>query len=890
MIERPRLGAILILLSIGVAIWVLSARLGEGPIGPRVGDDRLTSSNLPAREDTWHKNRYPVPPPPSNGVRRVELRKVRVVDTAGRPVVGAIVRADENEVCSDHDGRCVVASSAGEITIAQDGFFPFRADELPPAEDASGDAGEHTIVLVPGARIVGAVRSKSGRPVSGARVTLRPVRGGPLVDVTTLDDGSWEGPLLRPGAVIVRISHADFRPHERTLLLTTSKSDESCEVRLESGQPILIHAVDDRKRPLADADVWVDIKTPAKTRTRHYLGRTDDLGEFSCHRPPSMHATVIVRLAGYRETRAEVDRAPLRGRDGLRERVQLTLTTSPALAAQAVDATTGLPVAPHDVTLERLSSGAYRTVPHRGLLYGSLPNGRIRAGLPPQPGEYRLVVRAEGGRFGISPSIRFDGAKAPEPFVVRLEYRPGISGIILADGKPVAGADVELLADADEVSNGGGALLDDDSSFLAPGVSLGPRHDRRKRLYGVAVEDLPRATLTARTAVDGRFTFAGAPSELCRIAVRHDGYADYVSAPIALPLSDPEADVPITLEKGGSIVGELVGVGGEPAVGKPVVLTSSSTRARVAWTDVRGHFTFDSLPRAEDYRVTSGRDEGVPQPIVPMAPGSRGPLSVTPGERTSCKLPMTLSPAGRLTGTARFDGDAFLGTIRILAGSSQAEIARVATAADGSFGVEPLPPGNYTIVGVEEPWRYKTRIRPRETTTADIDYRTLSWDVEIVSMLTGDRLGVPCRIRISKARSKLFSREVIAENGHAVVDKLWPGQYRVTFEADEFVRAERIVDLQENLRYRDRLDPGRSVSIRLVEESGEVYRGPVEVTVKRGVRIVHRGSKHVVETLDLPPLPAGAYDVAVKLGPGGPGGPKVRTANYSLKIGPAVGK
>jgi hypothetical protein len=674
----------------------------------------------------------------------------------------------------------------------------------------------------------------------------------PLGSVRSDAEGRWRGPLLGRGPLLVLVAHPEYQTLERSVSLDSPGEEAACDTVLEAGVPIAVTARDAAGRPLADADVWLDLESERSVRTSHYLGRTGDLGELLCHRAPGARGSLRVRLAGYREREA-----PLEGslRVAGRERLEVTLAPAPCLNAQAIDAQSGLPVTAAAVELQSRATGAFQPVPHRGILYRTLADGKIRAGLPPQPGTYRLVVAAAGNLWGASEPVEFDGVRSPQPAIVRLAPRARLSGVVLAAGRPVFGAEVELLARAE----GGDtrAPLEEGEVELAP----------RERVVGVT-----------RSDASGRFTFDGVPLESCRLAVRHPDYAEVLSPALTLSPAEAAGEVPVILSRGGVVRGKLLHADGEPAPGFDVVLTSEALGARrIARTDSEGRFELRSLAPASDYRLAVGPESETPggagawSSWPRLTPGVAGPLAVAEGAEVVCDLRTTLAPAGALAGRTELDGEPVCCAMSLRAEAGGAGEVEIESGSDGRFLVRPLPPGRYVLAGASFPFARRVEVVAGERAEVEVRLASAAYEVEVVSAASGGRVTAPLRLRLAPARpdvgvvAERDARELAVESGRARVRGLLPGTYELRLEGHGYVPFEKRFELRGDLRERLALVPGERVRLRLLTAQGEPFKGSAEVTVERGDETVFRERRDIDEHLELPVLPSGRYTVSVRI-------------------------
>ena len=845
--EKPRAGTICWLVACAVALFAVSVRLGSRPSGDR---DALGRSHDPPTVSHPKRRLGALSPPVQDRSGAIELLRARVVDGSGRPIVGALLRAGGFDVCSGEDGSFAIPSSTAALTIEHDRYFRREVD----VRALANAAAPPDLVLVPGMRVGGRILDAGSRPVRGALITIARDLSGPRVATRSDDEGRWRSPLLEAGSALVFVSHRDFEPAERSILLASPGTTTTCDVRLTTGVPLTVRARDRSGARLADADVWVVVEVDGAPGADHYIGRTDDLGELHAHRPLGA-ARLRVRLAGHRE--AQTPLTPTDGHE--RQVVDIELARAPLLDAQAVDAVSGLPLRPMRVTLEARDGAGFRPVPHRGLLFESLASGRVRAGMPPQAGHYRLVVEAADGFFGVSDTIDFDGVTAPHAVLVRLERRARLSGIVVADGKPVTGATVDLLAAA------AGAPV----TFVD----------------GVAVDGALALLYSTRSDSAGRFAFAGVPAAACRLAARHPEtrYAEHFGQPIESSLLSGSGDVLIALERGGTLRGRLLTADGEPAVGHAVVLTSRASRPRVARTVDDGRFEFASLAPADDYFVTAGRDDSTAGThTIGLAFGTTGPLCIDAGATADCTLRTTLAPAGALAGVVRRDGVAAAACrLRVVAARAGHLVAETRTDDDGRFLVRPLPAGEYRLLGVDVPFAAVATVRAGERAQVEVGAASLAWDAALVWSDSDRPVLSSARVELTAADAggPRFDGSLETSDGRARFDGLWPGVYTLRIEGRDFVALERRLDLRENATTRVALDPARSVRLRLVDATGAALSGLAAITIESDERSVFSGTLRVDGEFELPPLPHGIYTVTVRLGD--------RSARYRVTIGAA---
>lgn len=168
----------------------------------------------------------------------------RVVDSNGRPIVGAHVQTDPprqrpipidcptgEPIGRDENGPIVISDAAGSFTISPvapgtyelgayaEGYTPGWSDRL---EVRSGKKTTGaTIVLEPVTRLAGRVVDSEGRPVSGAEISLSGTCP-PFEDprIRSAEDGSYSVRCIMPGLQRIEIEHPEHSTIFTDLQLT----------------------------------------------------------------------------------------------------------------------------------------------------------------------------------------------------------------------------------------------------------------------------------------------------------------------------------------------------------------------------------------------------------------------------------------------------------------------------------------------------------------------------------------------------------------------------------------------------------------------------------------------------------------------------------------------
>jgi hypothetical protein len=882
---RRSLWALGIFTAVAAALGIASLKLQPGPPEsdvPRTSlDPRHTLTALDAS-------------PEAQRTFAVEIDGL-FTDPGGQPLAGVHVAADGVDVVTLADGRFRLPRTRRAVSASLTGYFPTQSvpTECVPAERAglavrldgsrpeppgSGDAPLSDLnepwarerdvpmhfVLYPAAQARGQVLDPCGRGVAGAAVEVSKDLSGPTQLVRTAEDGRFSISPLSSGTYHVLFRHPQFQGCERTLALAAGGADEDCNVVLEPGAPLKIQVRSSDGVPLADAQAWLEVERGSRepeASSSRYLGRTDDLGRLNAAWQRDGTALVRIRLAGFREA---VEAAAPSGD------VRFVLEAAPSLQAQAIDARTGLPVRVSTVRLELESQGRYEEAPHRGVLFHSLADGRVRVGLPPLPGTYRLAVRSGAHGYGFSEPVPFNGLDSPAPVLVRLEARTRFFGRVLARGQPVANASVELLGADGSVRPLGES---------APGGSF------------------PRTSLArSRSDADGRFDLELARWTPCRLHVDHEDHAEFLSPVLLEPPPAPDGEFPASLARPAKLRGRVSDGRGAGVPRTAVVMTSSRVPPRLTWTDADGAFEFRRLPPSSDYsvRALAGSAETPPGPAEALARAAR--IEVREGGESWCEVVLDGPALGTAAGRILVDGAGRACTLRLARLDAPARDGlsrwerRVNSDATGLFLAAALEPGRYRLDGGEVPFSQALEVRAHQTTRVDVEIRTLSLDIEAYSLLEGATVEGPLKVELRRldgdsehrghehsggdgpnmgrsaptAPDGALPLSFEGLQGNARVRGLFPGIYRLRVVAPGFNAAESTIEVQHSRGERVGLVPEQQLRLQLYEDDGSPLLGPVEVEILQDGGVLHRDAADAAGEVVLPALAAGEYEVVVR--------------------------
>jgi hypothetical protein len=503
----------------------------------------------------------------------------------------------------------------------------------------------------------GRVLDAGGGPVPGSTLRLaslkRPDEPPRFLSFTETTDANGNYGVKLPSAYFrVLVSASGYTP---ALGLVDLKRDERRDFRLEPGAAVNGRVVEaGSRRPIEGAQVLVD-SFADREQPKIDVATSDDHGTFRVANLPSGAYRLMARkgdLVGASAQRFTVTAGDLI--DGLTIEVAagLTVAGTVRLGDQPVEGA-------------RVMLNYDRTGGNSGpLMTGSDRRGAfLLRGL--LPGEYRLVVSEKnwggGPSFEEELSLRTSLTKE-----VTLES-PVVRGLVLTStGRPAVGARVEAAAQPR-------------NSFPGP--------------------------LTT-TDAEGRFTLREIRPEERWVDARHDGE----SARIA---RDPSSrggveGVLIRLVPEGHVSGVVTWEDGAVASGVPIEVTARGPvpTGAALYSGRDGRFTIDGIPAAVDIALLAVAPG---DRMLPRAPGERTSFNLAAGQhRTGVNLVLSRR-AETIQGVVHLPGgEAAAGTTVMadLEGDdskpSLPGAYRTMTAADGSFTLEGLPVGSYTLWAADD--------------------------------------------------------------------------------------------------------------------------------------------------------------------------------------------
>lgn len=490
---------------------------------------------------------------------------IDVVDPRGEAVEGAEVvvgrkktdRADSLENTDFRESRRLASEQGGgryvleraptglvRIQVLAAGYSRFR-EYVHAAEDEVVVIG-----LDKGLRVSGSVLTRDGRPIPDAALEVDgPNVGAPPPTARTDATGGFLFDILSEGEYSITVSAAGYvslREENVTAGLESIVFSMTPEA-VFSGRVV----VDDAEgTPSGIANAKVTLRESASGQTAS--STTDARGLFALH---GLAAGRYLAVVDHEEF------APALGLELVLDEAEritertIRLRRGPAIVGSVLEAKTRNPIPLARVTLELADATAAAGVVRSAETDTS---GRCELeGLV--QGTHALKVSASRYLPGVIPGLTVR-AEGNEPFTVLLEPGVSISGRVTDRlGNPVAGASLDLRPVPESSS---------------PSRSPSPPKEAGSALRFVRISH--RGALKTRiTDVEGRYTFSGLSGDLeYSVSVSH-----WKFAPALLPTVGASDSVDITLRRGATIRGRVIGPrgGGIPSAKVKATLEDKRT-------------------------------------------------------------------------------------------------------------------------------------------------------------------------------------------------------------------------------------------------------------------------------------------------------------------------
>lgn len=510
-----------------------------------------------------------------------ELLPTRLIDFAGRPIVGAVVTLDRPSLllgASDGRGELLLPGETGALPLRLERSF--LAEPL-PASEPSADGSR--VARLPALRRVTleTLDAQTGAPVAAAWV-----RHGQSQGFTDL-----EGRLVLslPETSTARLEIVAEHYLGQTLEISPLEPEPKLTVPLTGVVELSGRVSDPGGKPVENVQLQVEPGAKAGTRS-------DAQGRF---RIPRLEAGLALRLsarrAGFAPFSLEIPAPP----PGPLPPLEIVLEPGVTAIGRVLD-TSDRPLARAEVILiAETGSRDLALGPQAPLQWQAKTDadGRFElVDLPPGP--CLLVARAAGFADLTVPGLELARSKPPID----------LGELLLERGLALEG----------EVTHPRGTLVEG-ARVVARRTDL---KARPIRVEGFAGE------VSATTDAYGRFRIAGVPSgAVLELEAQKSPYRPRKLEGVR---PDLEPWVSLAFELEGSVVGKVVDSRGQEIGGAEVFLEqpSEGSDVKTEITNARGDFTFESLPSGEvriSARAPAGvaaaqrvvlRGQGVPEEIL----------------------------------------------------------------------------------------------------------------------------------------------------------------------------------------------------------------------------------------------------------------------------------
>lgn len=689
-----------------------------------------------------------------------------VVDPDGEPLAGTegrlelgsskggfdfkgMLRAHQSRALSDAQGRLIFnglpADRGFTLHLEKPGFAntEHRIDALLPFEQRPPSNWQ----MVPGQRGFGYVIDAEDQPIVGAEVRLVPSEGsgrlrrfrlpsGQPPVYSTDAEGYFEAPDLAAGRYDLEASASGFsRGTARGIevpegagemdlgaLILAPGIDLEGAVADSQGQPIegvdiFSQAADDRRSPLSAFLRGGEGATTQSDAEGRFVIPDGAAGD---------RLTITATKEGYVSQSARSISLPSE------QRLKIVLQTASKVTGRVVDAE-GVPLEGVLVDAspeEKSAAGRFRSFDRQQQPTGV--DGYFEVpGVQPGP----TMLRAQKSGFK---SLQLGGFEVPadrplQDVELRMVAGADLEGTLTdADGEPVGGVMIMVLASGTNMVDGGFGQTDGDGKFLLSGLPLGSftatargeglnrasknvtieagrnkvdlqfarsasvsgtvYDDGGRPLQGARINLAPqerRNYLGGQSAVDSRedgtFTIDSVPAGRYRMSASKKGYG---SRQLDEPVEVTEAPVvglQIRLGGGASITGRILGLAYEEM--NRVEVTAFSAGGEVTQPDFEGKYRVDHLPPGP--MSVEARLEGSSRSVRQAATLEEGQQEVV--------IDLEFVDGFELKGTVYRTGEPEANAPVSLSSTRGSHGARVTTTADGTFRFEGLSEGGYYL-------------------------------------------------------------------------------------------------------------------------------------------------------------------------------------------------
>ncbi len=743
--------------------------------------------------------------PVAFALRPAAALDVQVVDGAGKPVEGARVSAwirpiahvGSDVATTGAAGRVRLQVAAGaqfDVTVEHEGFATAReilrtpATGEPPTAPASpgapGSEIELRLVLNQGAAAFGRLTTGQGEPLAGGAVSIQPLLegqwkpspGSRYREAAAGPDGRFELRHLNPGRYELAAGvPGRVEVRRRVEMPAGAPRVDLGDVPLVPGAALEGRVLDERDRPIEGAAVQISDGGDTAPRVESGAGGAFRLADLEPGR-----VRFQVSQTGY--VTASLDQSlPAAEPLIIRLRAARTLTGR-------VVGPRGEPVRHAQIqSLLTLTTSDGGTSVSGDRLAGTDREGHFRAG-GLRPGPLTLAVEAPGYRVR---EVRVEILADRDPALLEIALETGavVAGRVLADGRPVIGAEVWTQAWAGSRP-----------STFPPRVS---------------------------TDSEGRFHLAGLATGHHWIGALAD---DGGRALQELEVQPGTQQLDLHLAMGG-LSGRVVDGSGRPVAGAELRLSWPNAK-RVGGSALDGSFAFAGLApgayRLAAYHLERGAAE-LPEVQVGDAPVALPDLVLEPATETA-------TVTGRLLGVARHDlGSRAQVVARTIAPGEAAPgdtTRTIHVPEDGSYGLTGLAPGTWVIeahAGERRPVRREVRLAAGERATVDFAFTGGSTLAGQVTLGGQPAPGLQVRLEPDAGATHTGS-----DGAFALLD-LAPGSYTLQVTVHPGGVWSQALEIEEKDRQIEVAVPAGALAGRVLSPAGPVAGARVTADGREGV-------------------------------------------------------
>ncbi|HIG86454.1 MAG TPA: carboxypeptidase regulatory-like domain-containing protein [Planctomycetes bacterium] len=274
----------------------------------------------------------------------------------------------------------------------------------------------------------------------------------------------------------------------------------------------------------------------------------------------------------------------------------------------------------------------------------------------------------------------FKGRAAPKETSIHLGAIPGVRGLVLAAGRPVKGASVELYK----------------------------LSENRRTVNGFPSRVISSPSTSGTTDASGAFALTLRASGHYYLRVEAEGYAPGEQGPFQIDADEGLGDLQVDLSAGGAIEGRLFGPGG--IGGHIVAISRGDAKATTTRSKSDGSFRFDGLiPGAwwvglHDEAISSGRTSSSSSGRAFRESDIKVNCTVIEGQVTQFTLTLSVPGTNLVEGSLMLDGkpasewSAALTEEEGAGGLSSGGLPTCTLSADGSFKLQVKQKGTYQLL------------------------------------------------------------------------------------------------------------------------------------------------------------------------------------------------